>query len=110
MTRMWMVNPKTMCRNHLLGEHKELHQLVGTILLGRMNVVHGHAKKGQVQCRSIQSRHIELVLEMLSRGYNHQSPLPEFDFLDVGEIDLEESDKELRRRCNKCSSLRLSFL
>ena len=24
MTRMWLVNPKYLCRNHLLGEHKEL--------------------------------------------------------------------------------------
>ena len=29
--RMWMVDPKIMCRKHLLGEHVEHHMFVGTI-------------------------------------------------------------------------------
>ena len=28
---MWMVNPKILCKNHILGEHKELHQCVGIL-------------------------------------------------------------------------------
>lgn len=32
--RMWKVNPKNMCRQHLLGEHVECHMFVGAILKG----------------------------------------------------------------------------
>jgi len=27
--RMWMLNPKALCRKHLMGEHVEIHMLVG---------------------------------------------------------------------------------
>lgn len=33
--RMWMLPPETMCRKHLLGEHVELHMLLGTMKRGR---------------------------------------------------------------------------
>jgi hypothetical protein len=29
--RMWMVNPRIMCGNHLLGEHLETHMFYGII-------------------------------------------------------------------------------
>lgn len=33
--RMWMLPPQLLCRQHLLGEHKELHMLYGTLKRGR---------------------------------------------------------------------------
>ena len=30
--RMWGVDPKQMCRQHLLGEHVELHMQAGAVL------------------------------------------------------------------------------
>ena len=32
--RMWMVDPQIMCRQHLLGEHTEMHMFVGTLKRG----------------------------------------------------------------------------
>ena len=32
--RMWMIDPKLLCRKHLLGEHLEIHMFVGTINKG----------------------------------------------------------------------------
>jgi Pyrimidine dimer DNA glycosylase len=29
--RMWLVDPRLMCSQHLLGEHVELHMLVGSL-------------------------------------------------------------------------------
>lgn len=29
--RMWNINPRYMCRKHLLGEHVETHMLVGSL-------------------------------------------------------------------------------
>jgi len=74
--RMWMINPELLCRNHLLGEHLEIHMFVGTIL---KNVsLAGYVERGLVEPVSFRARHDALVAEMLARCYNHHSPLKEF--------------------------------
>jgi len=100
MTRMWLVNPKKLCRQHLLGEHKELHQLVGSLRKGKS--VKGHIEKGQVEIHSIEKRHKELVKEMLRRGYKHQSILKKFKSFHAGKINILENERELERRCKNC--------
>ena len=32
---MWMVEPKKMCRKHLMGEHVEIHMLIGSMRKGK---------------------------------------------------------------------------
>ncbi len=103
MTRMWMVDPKKLCRNHLLGEHKELHQLIGSLNKGKS--VKGHIEKGQVEIHNIKKRHKELVKEMLRRGYRHESELPKFKDYKAGKINIYENEKELVRRCKECKKL-----
>ena len=71
--RMWMVDPKIMCRKHLLGEHVELHMLVGH--LQRARRIDGFVRNNCVQPRSINARHKALAKEMERRGYTHASPL-----------------------------------
>ena len=71
MTRMWMISPSKMCRQHLLGEHKELHQLIGSLNKGKS--VKGHINKGQVEIHNIKSRHKELVKEMKLREIGRAS-------------------------------------
>lgn len=100
MTRMWLVNPKKLCRQHLLGEHKELHQLVGSLRKGKS--VKGHIEKGQVEIHRIKQRHKELVKEMLSRGYKHNSKLKSFKVFKAGKINILENERELERRCKNC--------
>ncbi len=101
MTRMWLVSPKKLCRQHLLGEHKELHQLVGSILKNKS--IKGHIEKGQIEVHSIKKRHIELVKELLRRGYKHQSPLKTFKSFKAGKINILENERELERRCKNCN-------
>jgi len=103
MTRMWMTNPKKLCRNHLLGEHKELHQLIGSLNKGKS--IKGHIEKGQVEVHNIKKRHKELVKEMLRRGYRHESELPKFKDYKAGKINIFENEKELVRRCKECREL-----
>ena len=74
--RMWMVKPQLMCRKHLLGEHVEIHMLVGSIQRGKS--VAGFLAKGLLEPQSIRSRHEILVVEMLRRGYTHKSELAEY--------------------------------
>ncbi len=97
---MWMVNPKKLCRQHLLGEHKELHQLVGSLRKGKS--IQGHLDRGHVEVHSIKKRHAELVNEMLARGYKHLSPLKTYKKFKAGKVNVLENERELERRCKNC--------
>lgn len=104
--RMWMVDPKIMCRKHLMGEHVELHMLVGT--LERKKSIRGFVVNGLLEPLSIKRRHQDLVEEILARGYNHKSPLvvPSFEYLTAEEmnarVDREKSLADLLARCGEC--------
>lgn len=99
--RMWMVDPKIMCRKHLLGEHVECHMFVGTIHKNKN--MKGYFKNELLCVSKLKTRHDELVKEMIRRGYNHKSELPEFDWSgEDGEICPEKSKNELLDRCKEC--------
>jgi len=63
--RMWMVNPKIMCRQHLLGEHVEIHMFVGTLSRGKS--VKGYLEKGLLEVHNLYWRHEELVEEIKTK-------------------------------------------
>ncbi|HUW56064.1 MAG TPA: pyrimidine dimer DNA glycosylase/endonuclease V [Planctomycetota bacterium] len=106
--RMWMVDPRGMCDRHLLGEHVEIHMLVGC--LRKRKNIRGYIEKGLVEVRSIRPRHDALVREMRRRHMNHASPLPRrMPFAEkggpFGRVDREASLTELRRRCRRCRQM-----
>ena len=106
--RMWMCPTEVLCRKHLLGEHGEIHK-------HRHNFVKKHSISGrvfpkvQVEPESMQLRHDALVEEMISRGYNHQSPyeMPDISYLPSGvkdaKVNIGEAIKDLIERCPDCS-------
>jgi hypothetical protein len=102
--RMWMVNPRIMCRQHLLGEHVEIHMFIGTIT--RKKSVTGYLQKGLLEVHNLFSRHNEIVEEMKQRGYKHHSEVNEKWNIteENGFIDREENLIELLKRCSKCKS------
>lgn len=106
MTRMWLLPAKWLCMTHLNGEHKELHQLVGHIRNGNIEVVLGHAQDFQIDTSSIKSRHDELVREYERRGYHtveeHNSPLYYQDNLNIGRTIPEINVEVLAHRCDEC--------
>ena len=95
-----MLPPSIMCRKHLLGEHVEMHMLVGTLLKGIS--VQGYIDNRLVELERIRTRHEELVEEMVARGYNHKSPLPDFPKVSGGVVDREENLRDLANRCPEC--------
>jgi hypothetical protein len=101
--RMWMVDPRRMCRKHLLGEHVELHMLAASISLGRS--IAGFLEKKLVEPQSIGRRHAALRAEMLRRGYQHQSPLRQPATLLRGAVRRPRSAQELSDRCLECRKL-----
>lgn len=104
--RMWMLNPKYLCREHLLGEHNEIHK-------HRHNFVKGHSIKGRIAGNAVapkqmKERHDALAVEMIARGYNHQSPFEQPDLSSYSDedqnavVDVTESLRLLLRRCPEC--------
>ncbi len=104
--RMWMVNPKIMCNQHLLGEHVELHMLVGNIKRGKS--IDGFLS-GLVDPSLVIQRHEEVANEMVCRGMKHKSPIDCPGKITsnraVQPISEISNLKELARRCNQCSLL-----
>jgi len=76
--RIWDVPPRQLCRQHLLGEHRELHGLWNILTVH--NGVGGYSHHPETQrwvgkTRALFERHERLVAEMDRRGYQHKSPL-----------------------------------
>jgi predicted GIY-YIG superfamily endonuclease len=78
--RVWDVDPKILCRKHLLAEHRELH--------GLWNILTKHSGQGGYsrhpetlrwvdKTLALYRRHELLVAEFVRRGYNHATPLDE---------------------------------
>lgn len=103
MTRMWMLPSEYLCQNHLMGEHAELHQLVGTIKRHPHGdaIAEGHAKKGNIDTTLIGRRHSQLVAEMERRGMNHDSPI-ETVSVAIGSVDRQHNLRDLTERCDDC--------
>ncbi len=99
--RMWMVDPRGMCRRHLLGEHVECHMFLATFRLGRS--LAGYVRNGLVELDRLKARHDALAAEMLRRGYRHRSPLaPGRRLPAIGQVDPAANRRELARRCAEC--------
>lgn len=105
--RMWMIDPKLMCKKHRNGCHAEIHKhlpslYAGVSIKGRMEPV------VQVQLNALQRRHDELAATL-----NHKSPLwideyliwknyPQYYDLTV---DPEYNLRDLSERCPECRKL-----
>ena len=108
--RMWNVDPSLLCKQHLLGEHGEIHK-------HRHNFVKKHKIDGrmspivQIEPSSMQSRHDELANEMLRRGMDHKSPYiqPDISYLPESyqraKVDVAYSVYDLGQRCEHCRHL-----
>jgi hypothetical protein len=103
---MWMVDPKLMCDQHLIGEHVELHMLVGTIKNNKS--IKGYLN-GLVEPNLIIQRHSQLVNEMTWRKMKHKTPIetniPVIISHAVKPILEQENIKALAQRCKQCATL-----
>jgi hypothetical protein len=75
--RIWDLSPKRLCRNHLLGEHRELHAIWSVLVNGKKGYArHPETLRWRGKLKALYRRHDALVQEMAVRGYQHYSPLP----------------------------------
>jgi len=100
--RMWMIEPKSLCRQHLLGEHFEIHKAIGN-LKNSGKWTKSLTERGFLEPQNFISRHEELVVEMTRRGFNHNSPLDtEGVELSIGKVNIQKSIRDLKLRCKNC--------
>jgi hypothetical protein len=92
--RIWdRIPPSSLCRSHLLGEHRELHGLWNILLRIESGedpskvgyASHPETRRWVGHRQALYDRHEALVGEMSARGYNHRSPLPAGGGLETGE-------------------------
>lgn len=104
--RMWMVNPRYMCRQHLLGEHLEIHMFAGA--MNKNKNLNGFARNGLLEPYSLHGRHDNLVKEMERRGYTHKTPMPVVNLSSLdsdlrnSKVDMIRSEHDLFGRCQEC--------
>ena len=74
--RIWDLPPRVLCRQHLLGEHRELHAVWTIITRGKKGYAqHPETERWRGKLKALFLRHERLVEEMTRRGYQHHSPL-----------------------------------
>ena len=78
--RIWDISPRKLCRNHLLGEHRELHAIWSVLVNGKKGYAqHPETLRWKGRLKALYGRHELLVSEMTARGYRHYSPLARRD-------------------------------
>jgi len=106
--RIWDLSVKKLCKNHILGEHRELHAIWNIISRNKKGYLnHPETKRWKGKLKTLYNRHEKLVVEMEKRGYNHNSPLDidlavrkEIQFEHINSID--DQIKILKNKMCKC--------
>lgn len=74
--RIWDLSPRYLCRQHLLGEHRELHAIWSILTKNKKGYrAHPETKRWQGKLKALYLRHDKLVEEIIKRGYQHHSVL-----------------------------------
>ena len=105
--RIWDISPEKLCRQHLLGEHRELHAIWAIIIQGKKGYSnHPETLRWIGKLKALYNRHEKLVKEMIKRGYNHRTPLDETlaTGKNVQDVLLDSIEEQIRilnqRRCD----------
>jgi hypothetical protein len=106
--RIWDILPSKLCRNHLLGEHKELHAIWSILTQQKIGYSrHPETLRWKGKLKALYLRHDNLVKEMEKRGYKHKSPLNQHKAkgLDIQNTFIDSKKKQIellrKKRC-KC--------
>jgi hypothetical protein len=74
--RIWDIEPSRLCRNHLLGEHRELHAIWSILTKNKKGYSrHPETLRWKGKLKALYLRHELLVKELKDRSYQHKSNL-----------------------------------
>lgn len=105
--RMFNVDPKNMCNQHLLGAHQECHVMAAMVLKGgtlHRGSLSGLARTGKMAVHLIVEEHSQLEYEMTRRGMKPVAVFPDIEELlwEEGQVNRNESLVTLYIRCEGC--------
>ena len=73
--RIWDIPPEKLCRDHLLGEHRELHAIWSILINNKKGYAnHPETLRWKGKLNALYLRHEKLVQEIIHREYRHYSP------------------------------------
>lgn len=105
--RIWDLPPEKLCRNHLLGEHSELHAIWSILTKEKRGFSnHPETQRWKGKLKALYLRHEKLVKEMNKRGFDHNSHLDVSPATGCGaQVDYVDSiDEQIRilknKKCN----------
>lgn len=107
--RVWDVPPERLCRQHLLGEHREIHAIWSILTQGKRGYAnHPETRRWRGKQRALFLRHDSVVAEMARRGYSHHTPLDPAQATGAGAQDefvdtVSEQFEMLRRKRCGCT-------
>lgn len=112
--RQWLgVNPKILCKQHLIGEYREHFAFHGALRLQRP--LDGYFRSNCLEPLSLQSRFDSLKIEMERRGYHTKSlSFPPELLAYLGHAKYIRADRRknfnlLMSRCPKCVEQAISL-
>ena len=74
--RIWDIPQEKLCKQHLLGEHRELHAIWSVLTKNKKGYSkHPETLRWKGKLKALYLKHEEIVKEMKKRRYNHFSPL-----------------------------------
>jgi len=74
--RVWDLDPRILCRQHLLAEHRELHAVWAILTEDKRGYRnHPETKRWEGRLAALYARHEAQTKEMATRGYRHAPPL-----------------------------------
>lgn len=74
--RIWDLDPKYLCRTHLLAEHRELHAIWNILTKNKKGYSkHPETLRWKGKLKALYFRHEALKKEFKKRGYKHFSDL-----------------------------------
>jgi hypothetical protein len=106
--RIWDIPTEKLCRKHLLGEHSELHAIWSIIIQEKKGYFHHpEVSRWKGKLKALYMKHDEIVNEMKTRGYKHNSPLNKIYAKGKDEQDelinsISDQIKILRNKKCKC--------
>jgi hypothetical protein len=106
--RIWDIPADRLCRQYLLGEHREVHAIWVVWTQGiKRHFNNPEIKRWQGKLKALYDRHEEEVEEMIKRGYQHHSPLDPTQASGIGVQDelvytIDEQITTLKRRGCEC--------
>ena len=110
--RVWDIETKVLCNNHLLGEHREIHAIWKILTENKKGYAHHpETLRWKGKLLALYNRHETVVAEMIKRGFNHKSTLKKELAIgsDIQSVFIDQPDRQrmilLNKQCNAyCST------